>query len=132
MFWLVCISLLPQVLGISPPPPPPPDDRSEFGTRTTNTGIQTTPTLLLPYATYQANSYDSINDIWVFANIRFAAAPTGTLRWAAPSAAHTVSGVQNGSFGYNKCPQFIPPSSSEASRVPIYLVPFSNHILQRD
>jgi Carboxylesterase family len=59
--------------------------------------------LTLPYATYQANSYDAANDIYVFANIRFAAAPTGTLRWSAPAPPPIQTGIQNGSYGGTCC-----------------------------
>lgn len=59
----------------------------------------TLPLLTLPYATYQAQSYDSSNDIYVFANIRFAAPPLGDLRWAPPAEPLTESGIQNGSIG---------------------------------
>ena len=46
------------------------------------------PILKLPYATYEANSYDAQNDIYVFANIRVAAPPNGTLRWRAIATTH--------------------------------------------
>ena len=59
----------------------------------------TLPLLTLPYATYQAQSYDSTNDIYIFANIRFAAPPLGDLRWAPPAEPLTESGIQNGSIG---------------------------------
>lgn len=62
-------------------------------------GPGTLPLLTLPYATYQAKSYDADNDIYIFANIRFAAPPVGNLRWAPPAEPLTESGIQNGSIG---------------------------------
>ena len=59
--------------------------------------------MTLPYATYEANSYDPYNDVYVFKNIRFAAAPTGDLRWQAPQPPPFQSGVQNGSIGGTCC-----------------------------
>lgn len=61
------------------------------------------PILKLPYATYQANSYDAENDIYVFANIRFAATPNGTLRWREPLPPPIQAGIQNGSYGGTCC-----------------------------
>lgn len=55
------------------------------------------------YATYEASSYDSDNSIYIFKNIRFAAAPTGDLRWQAPQPPLTQPGVQNGSVGGTCC-----------------------------
>ncbi|KAL8667906.1 MAG: hypothetical protein Q9202_000371 [Teloschistes flavicans] len=57
------------------------------------------PTLTLPYATYRAASYDPNGDIYVFKNIRFAAAPVGDLRWAKPASPTPESSVQDGSYG---------------------------------
>ena len=76
------------------------------------------PTLTLPYATYQAASYNPDGDvrtdpvfvfipplslihvqIYTFKNIRFAAPPVGDLRWAKPAAPSSTPGVQDGSYG---------------------------------
>lgn len=59
----------------------------------------TLPLLTLPYATYRARSYDPVNDIYIFANIRFAAPPLGELRWAPPAEPLTESEIQDGSIG---------------------------------
>ena|SRR5271170_7995678 len=57
------------------------------------------PFLTLPYATYEAHSYDSKRDIYIFANIRFAAPPIGDLRWAPPAEPVEEPGIQDGSVG---------------------------------
>lgn len=57
------------------------------------------PTLTLPYATYQAANYNPDGDIYTFKNIRFAAPPTGDLRWAKPAPPETETGIQDGSYG---------------------------------
>ncbi|KAL8684730.1 MAG: hypothetical protein Q9224_006164, partial [Gallowayella concinna] len=57
------------------------------------------PTLTLPYATYRAAKYDPNGDIYVFKNIRFAAPPTGNLRWAKPAPPTPEAGIQDGSYG---------------------------------
>jgi hypothetical protein len=57
------------------------------------------PTLTLPYATYKAQSYDSKQDIYIFANIRFAAPPLDDLRWAPPAEPLHEPGIQDGSIG---------------------------------
>jgi len=59
----------------------------------------TLPLLTLPYATYRAKSYDSQKDVYVFANIRFAAPPIGPLRWAEPADPVVEDGIQDGSSG---------------------------------
>ncbi|KAL8644498.1 MAG: hypothetical protein Q9226_007734, partial [Calogaya cf. arnoldii] len=62
-------------------------------------GAEALPTLTLPYATYRAARYDPNGDYYVFKNIRFAAPPTGSLRWAPPAAPSPESTVQDGSYG---------------------------------
>ncbi|KAL8717750.1 MAG: hypothetical protein Q9225_005036 [Loekoesia sp. 1 TL-2023] len=57
------------------------------------------PVLTLPYATYRAARYNPNGDIYVFKNIRFAAPPVGSLRWAKPAPPAQQSGVQDGSYG---------------------------------
>jgi len=59
----------------------------------------TLPLLTLPYATYRARRYDSKNDVYIFANIRFAAPPVGNLRWAEPTDPIVEDGIQDGSVG---------------------------------
>ncbi|KAJ9364797.1 Carboxylesterase family-domain-containing protein [Paecilomyces variotii] len=65
------------------------------------------PILSLPYATYKATSYEVADDIYYFSNIRFAAAPTGDLRFAKPAPPQETPGIQNGSYGPS-CAQDIP------------------------
>ncbi|KAK0708346.1 Carboxylesterase family-domain-containing protein [Lasiosphaeris hirsuta] len=62
------------------------------------------PILTLPYASYRAASYRSASDIYVFKNIRFAAAPVGNLRWAKPAPPPNNSTLQDGTYG-PKCIQ---------------------------
>lgn len=69
-----------------------------FDPTTTTTTADTTFTLALPYATY-LGTLDETNDILLFSNIRYAAAPTGTDRWQTPKPPLTTSGIQNGSQG---------------------------------
>jgi Carboxylesterase family len=59
----------------------------------------TLPLLTLPYATYQAHSYDPDKDVYIFRNIRYAAPPVGNLRWAPPQDPYIESRVQDGSKG---------------------------------
>ncbi|KAK6351249.1 hypothetical protein TWF718_004419 [Orbilia javanica] len=65
------------------------------------------PLLKLPYATYRAADYDVLNDIYKFKNIRFAAPPTGALRWQKPEAPLKEEGIQTGKVGY-QCMQAVP------------------------
>ena len=60
---------------------------------------ETLPLLTLPYATYRAHSYDSAKDVYVFANIRFAAPPIGDLRWAEAVDPILQDEIQDGSLG---------------------------------
>ncbi|KIM92857.1 hypothetical protein OIDMADRAFT_138895 [Oidiodendron maius Zn] len=57
------------------------------------------PTLDLPYGRWRASTYDNSTDVYTFRNIRYAAPPTGKLRWAAPVSPESVKGVQDGSYG---------------------------------
>ncbi|KAL8917021.1 MAG: hypothetical protein Q9208_008196 [Pyrenodesmia sp. 3 TL-2023] len=57
------------------------------------------PTLTLPYATYRAAGYNPVGNIYTFKNIRYAAPPTGDLRWARPAPPKPESGIQDGSYG---------------------------------
>ncbi|KAI1806311.1 alpha/beta-hydrolase [Daldinia bambusicola] len=65
------------------------------------------PILNLPYATYRAARYDSMNDIYTFKNIRYAAPPVGDLRWAKPAAPLNQSDIQDGGIGHS-CIQAAP------------------------
>jgi carboxylesterase type B len=67
-----------------------------------------TATLTLPYGTWKAQSYDLINDIYFFQDVRFAAPPVGNLRFAKPAPPQTVYGVQSGSGG-KVCHGTVPP-----------------------
>ncbi|KAL8820359.1 MAG: hypothetical protein Q9223_001408 [Gallowayella weberi] len=59
----------------------------------------TMPRLALPWATYRAK-YIPNGDIYVFKNIRFAAPPTGDLRWAKPAPpTPEPTRLQDGSYG---------------------------------
>ncbi|KAH7310781.1 Alpha/Beta hydrolase protein [Stachybotrys elegans] len=62
------------------------------------------PELKLPYGTWRASKYDSVADVYTFRNIRYAAPPTGPLRFASPAPPAPVSEVQDGSYG-PLCPQ---------------------------
>ena len=73
------------------------------------------PLLKLPYANYKAASHNPNGDvlplhslhrvtadrsqIYTFKNIRYAAPPTGNLRFAKPAPPAQQSGVQDGSYG---------------------------------
>ncbi|BFZ61486.1 hypothetical protein YB2330_002552 [Saitoella coloradoensis] len=67
------------------------------------------PTAVLPYATYAAAAYNAQTDVYIFKNIRFAAPPTGPLRFQPPQSPvdETSLGVQDGSVG-NICYQADP------------------------
>ncbi|KAF3925434.1 Acetylcholinesterase [Orbilia brochopaga] len=65
------------------------------------------PLLKLPYATYRAADYDVLNDFYTFKNIRFAAPPTGALRWQKPAPPLQEAGIQTGKVGY-QCMQATP------------------------
>ncbi|EPS41516.1 hypothetical protein H072_4565 [Dactylellina haptotyla CBS 200.50] len=67
----------------------------------------TLPLLKLPYATYRASDYDVLNDFYKFKNIRFAAPPTGALRWQKPAPPIQQAGIQTGDVGY-QCMQATP------------------------
>ncbi|KIY70392.1 alpha/beta-hydrolase [Cylindrobasidium torrendii FP15055 ss-10] len=56
------------------------------------------PTISLGYSTVQAASYNytTAGKYYVFQNIRYAAPPTGELRWAAPQDPYQEDGVNNG------------------------------------
>ncbi|QDS71255.1 hypothetical protein FKW77_000539 [Venturia effusa] len=68
---------------------------------------QSLPSLKLPYGTWQASRYDSANDIYVFKNIRFAAAPVGPLRFAKPAPPVPTDKLQTGAHG-GTCAQSAP------------------------
>ncbi|KAF2230164.1 alpha/beta-hydrolase [Viridothelium virens] len=65
------------------------------------------PTLTLPYGTYQATNYDSNSDIYTWKNIRFAASPTGSLRWMPPASPTKNDTLQDGLYGPS-CVQAFP------------------------
>ncbi|KAI5838297.1 acetylcholinesterase precursor [Morchella snyderi] len=75
-------------------------------TRSNNTLSATDfPTIDLGYAIHKATSYNESYDSYTFSNIRFAAPPTGSLRFAAPQAPlQNRTAVQDGSIG-GTCPQ---------------------------
>ncbi|KAK7543461.1 Carboxylesterase [Phyllosticta citricarpa] len=62
------------------------------------------PILTLPYASYRAKAYNKDKDYYHFANVRFAAAPTGGLRWQKPQPPPKETKLQDGSVG-SQCHQ---------------------------
>ncbi|KAI5781690.1 Alpha/Beta hydrolase protein [Peziza echinospora] len=89
------------------------------------------PLLKLPYATYRAATYDKSDDYYVFRNIRFAAPPVGDLRWRAPQAPLTQTGVQDGSVG-NQCLQATPQQFAVGQPILEILEPGSEDCLFLD
>ncbi|KAI1913176.1 hypothetical protein LOZ61_002943 [Ophidiomyces ophidiicola] len=67
------------------------------------------PLLELPYGKWRAAQYDQEADVYTFRNIRYAAPPTGNLRWAKPAPPDYVSGIQDGSYGHNCIAATLPP-----------------------
>ncbi|KAI1959273.1 hypothetical protein LOZ58_004544 [Ophidiomyces ophidiicola] len=67
------------------------------------------PLLELPYGKWRAAQYDQEADVYTFRNIRYAAPPTGNLRWAKPAPPDYVSDIQDGSYGYNCIAATLPP-----------------------
>ncbi|KAK3998343.1 putative esterase and lipase [Cladorrhinum sp. PSN332] len=65
------------------------------------------PILTLPYGSYRAAEYRQKSDLYLFRNIRFAAAPVGNLRWAKPAPPLQETKLQDGSYG-PKCIQGAP------------------------
>lgn len=61
-------------------------------------------TVNLGYATYQG-TFDPGSNTTSFQGIRYAAPPTGSLRWEAPQAPANVTGVQNATAVPNICMQ---------------------------
>ncbi|KAK6539036.1 hypothetical protein TWF694_010583 [Orbilia ellipsospora] len=90
-----------------PIPVAAPVPKTNFGIGISFTPDSDLPLLKLPYATYRAASYDVLNDFYKFKNIRFAAPPTGALRWQRPAAPLQEPGIQTGSVGY-QCMQATP------------------------
>ncbi|KAH9907330.1 Alpha/Beta hydrolase protein [Xylariomycetidae sp. FL2044] len=70
------------------------------GRQRDNRAKDTLPVLDLPYASYRASEYRSESDVYIFKNIRYAAPPTGNLRWAKPAPPMNESGIQDGSLGH--------------------------------
>ncbi|KAG1732237.1 Alpha/Beta hydrolase protein [Suillus paluster] len=62
------------------------------------------PTIDLGYAQYQG-SVDTVTNITSFLGIRYAAAPVGNFRWAAPQPPSTILGVQQATTQPNECYQ---------------------------
>ena len=79
-------------------------------------GQEPSSTVTLSYATYAAAEYNDTNGYYGFKNIRFAAAPTGTLRWQPPASPLATPGVQNGSVG-SSCNQAVPLWSVNGSAI---------------
>ena len=68
---------------------------------------RTLPIFHLPYAKYRASSYDEVDDVYTFTNIRFAASPTGPFRFKAPQRPFKQLKIQDGSIGHS-CYQTVP------------------------
>ena len=62
---------------------------------------------MLPNATYRAYEYHEKDDIYRFANIRFAAPPVGPLRWQKPQPPPAMAMEQDGSE-YASCLHSMP------------------------
>lgn len=76
---------------------------SETSTSTAGAIVSTTssnslPTVTLDYSTIVAAAGNTTAGIYKFQNIRFAAVPTGDLRWAAPQWPPTETDINNGSL----------------------------------
>ncbi|KAG1753521.1 Alpha/Beta hydrolase protein [Suillus paluster] len=69
------------------------------------------PIIDLGYAQYQG-SIDTATNITSFLGIRYAAAPVGNFRWAAPQPPSTIFGVQQATTQPNECYQAPPGNSS--------------------
>ncbi|KAG1732243.1 Alpha/Beta hydrolase protein [Suillus paluster] len=69
------------------------------------------PTIDLGYAQYQG-SVDTVTNITSFLGIRYAAAPVGNFRWAAPQPPSTILGVQQATTQPNACYQATAGNSS--------------------
>ncbi|KAL2852228.1 Alpha/Beta hydrolase protein [Aspergillus pseudodeflectus] len=67
------------------------------------------PILKLPYGSWQATKYDEKADVYTFRNIRYAAPPTGSRRFAKPEPPLTMSRLQDGSWGPS-CIPVAPPT----------------------
>ncbi|KAL0634810.1 hypothetical protein Q9L58_006243 [Maublancomyces gigas] len=75
----------------------------------TQTPPETLPTVDLGYGVYRASYYNETNDAYVFSNIRFAAPPTGDLRFSLPQPPPVDrSKVHDGSDGGPGCPAALP------------------------
>jgi hypothetical protein len=86
---------------------PPPNFRQLPPIQASRLRERSLPLLHLPYATYRASSYDSVDDVYTFTNIRFAAPPTGRFRFKAPQRPFKQLKIQDGSRGYS-CYQSVP------------------------
>ena len=71
-------------------------------------------TVTLSYATYAASNYNTEDGYFAFYDIRFAAEPTGTLRFSPPQKPSATPGVQVGNTG-RQCIQSAPLSSTGGS-----------------
>ncbi|KAK9380069.1 Carboxylesterase [Kockiozyma suomiensis] len=80
---------------------------SFYSTTNNNTSISDTernatsslPVIDLGYARHRASSYNIPGDYFIFRNIRFAAPPTGSLRFQAPHAPLEEEGINDGAVG---------------------------------
>ncbi|KAF2663439.1 alpha/beta-hydrolase [Microthyrium microscopicum] len=73
----------------------------------TATAASALPTIKLPYGTWRATSYNATTQVYVFKNIRFAAPPVGSLRFAKPAPPANNKTLQTGEYG-PACPQVLP------------------------
>ncbi|KAJ6451953.1 Alpha/Beta hydrolase protein [Mycena sanguinolenta] len=86
------------------------------------------PVVDLGYAQYEG-VVDIDLDITKFLGMRYAAAPTGNLRWRMPTAPSTVDGIQQASTGPTQCVQgsiiLTPPNTSPQSEDCLFLSVYS-------
>ncbi|KAK0496860.1 Alpha/Beta hydrolase protein [Armillaria luteobubalina] len=68
-------------------------------------GAQTTPVIDLGYAKYQGTFDPAGSNNTQFLGIRYAAPPTGSLRWRAPQTPDFVAGIQNATVEPSECLQ---------------------------
>ena len=87
---------------------------------------ETLPTLDLPYGRFRASSYDETLDIYTFQNIRFAAPPLGSLRFAAPVPPEFNATVSDGSYGPQCIQTFQNATYLGRSDVPLNLSSFAS------
>ena len=87
------------------------------------------PTVTLEYSTIQANSYNATGDFYVYANVRFAAPPVGSLRFQEPQPPLQETTINDGSVTGNCFTQedclfldiYVPASAQAGSNLSVVL-----------